>query len=69
MNAELHVVFGAGQVGFPLVERLFAAGKCVRVVKRSSGHVPAGCEVVPGDAADPTFCTEAAREATSSTTA
>ena len=64
MSAELHVVFGAGQVGFPLAERLFAVGKRVRVVKRSSGHVPAGCEVVLGDAADPTFCTEAARAAT-----
>lgn len=64
MNPELHVVFGAGQVGFPLAERLLAAGKRVRIAKRSSGHLPAGCELASGDAADPTFCAEAARGAT-----
>ena len=64
MTAELHVVFGAGQVGFPLAERLLAASKRVRVAKRSSSQLPAGCEVALGDAADPTFCTEAARGAT-----
>ena len=63
MNTELHVVFGAGQVGFPLAERLLAAGKRVRVAKRSSGHLPAGCETALGDAADPSFCAEAARGA------
>jgi len=35
----------------------------VRIAKRSSGHVPAGCEVVLGDAADRSFCVEAARGA------
>jgi uncharacterized protein YbjT (DUF2867 family) len=60
MTAELHVVFGAGQVGFPLAERLVVAGKRVRIAKRSSSLLPAGCEVALGDAADPTFCTEAA---------
>ena len=64
MNGELHVVFGAGQVGFPLAERLLAVGKRVRVAKRSSGHLPAGCEVALGDAADSAFCIEAARGAT-----
>jgi len=60
IGAELHVVFGSGQVGFPLAERLLAAGKRVRVAKRSPGHVPKGCDVVTGDAADPTFCRDAA---------
>jgi nucleoside-diphosphate-sugar epimerase len=59
----LHVVFGAGQVGFPLADRLLAAGKRVRIARRSSGRVPAGCEVVLGDAADTSFCISAAREA------
>ena len=63
MNPELHVVFGAGQVGFPLAARLLADGTRVRIVKRSSGHVPAGSEMSLGDAADPTFCIEAARGA------
>jgi nucleoside-diphosphate-sugar epimerase len=64
MNAELHVVFGAGQVGYPLAERLLADGKRVRIAKRSSAHVPPGCEVVFGDASDRTFCARAASGAT-----
>jgi nucleoside-diphosphate-sugar epimerase len=64
MDAELHAVFGAGQVGGPLAERLVAAGKRVRVAKRSSAGVPAGCEAVLGDAADRTFCVNAAAGAT-----
>jgi nucleoside-diphosphate-sugar epimerase len=61
--SELHVVFGAGQVGHPLAERLVAAGKRVRIARRSSGPVPAGCEVVLGDAADAAFCVSAANGA------
>jgi len=64
MNTELHVLFGAGQVGYPLAERLLAAGKRVRVARRSSAHVPPGCEVVLGDASDRAFCTSAASGAT-----
>jgi nucleoside-diphosphate-sugar epimerase len=63
MNRELHVVFGAGQVGFPLAERLLEGGKRVRVVKRSSGRLPQGCETALGDALDAAFCTHAARGA------
>lgn len=63
MTTELHVVFGAGQVGRPLAERLLAAGKRVRVARRSSGAVPAGCEAVLGDASDTAFCVTAARGA------
>lgn len=36
----------------------------VRIAKRSAAHVPAGCDVVLGDAADRRFCTEAASGAT-----
>lgn len=57
------MLFGAGQVGYPLAERLLAQGKAVRVAKRTAGHVPADCEVVLGDAADPVFCLDAARAA------
>src|SRR5262245_52639757 len=60
MHAELHVLFGAGQVGYPLAERLLTNGKRVRVAKRTAGHVPAECEVALGDAADPAFCLETA---------
>ena len=63
-SAELHVVFGAGQVGHPLADRLLASGRRVRVAKRSRGDVPPGCEVTLGDAADPGFCTAAAAGAT-----
>lgn len=65
MTPEVHVVFGSGQVGHPLARLLPGAGRRVRIAKRSSSHVPAGCEIVLGDAADPSFCMEAARGATS----
>jgi hypothetical protein len=42
VNADLHVVFGAGQVGYPLAQRLLAGGKRVRIVKRSAAGIPAG---------------------------
>jgi nucleoside-diphosphate-sugar epimerase len=61
---ELHVVFGAGQVGQPLARLLVLAGKRVRIARRSSATVPSGSEIVLGDAANPSFCVEAARGAT-----
>ena len=63
MESELHVVFGAGQVGVPLARLLLNSGRRVRVVKRSPGPLPTGAEAVHGDAADPTFCAQAARGA------
>jgi len=62
MSAELHVLFGAGQVGQPLARLLLHAGKRVRIAKRSSGGVP-GAEVIQGDAADAAFCARAAQGA------
>jgi nucleoside-diphosphate-sugar epimerase len=59
-SRELHVIFGAGQVGTPLAARLLDAGKQVRVARRSAGHASEGAEVLSGDAADPAFCTQAA---------
>jgi nucleoside-diphosphate-sugar epimerase len=58
--SDLHVVFGSGQVGYLLAERLVAFGHRVRVVKRSAGGVPANCDVHAGDAADRAFCVTAA---------
>lgn len=50
-NQELHVIFGTGPVGLTLAEQLLAAGKQVRLVNRSGkGQVPAGAELVGGDA-------------------
>ena len=63
MSGELHVVFGAGQVGPRLAARLLADGHRVRVVKRSPAGAPPGAELLTGDAADPAFCGEAARGA------
>jgi nucleoside-diphosphate-sugar epimerase len=60
---DLHVVFGAGQVGSFLAEELRAAGFRVRVVKRHREGVPAGAEVMLGDAADAAFCRQAVRDA------
>jgi nucleoside-diphosphate-sugar epimerase len=59
MVKELHVVFGSGQVGYPLAQKLLEAGKCVRVVKRSQGDVPEGAETMLGDATKESFCHEA----------
>ncbi len=64
MSSELHVLFGAGQVGQPLARLLLDAGKRVRIAKRSPGGMPPGAEVIHGDAADPAFCAQAAQGAT-----
>jgi nucleoside-diphosphate-sugar epimerase len=63
VSPELHVLFGAGQVGHLLAERLLAAGKRVRIAKRSATRVPAGAGLVLGDATDSAFCREAAHGA------
>jgi siroheme synthase (precorrin-2 oxidase/ferrochelatase) len=59
MAQELHVVFGAGQVGTPLAALLLDAGKRVRVVRRSSGAVTPGVELLTGDAAVPPWVIKA----------
>jgi nucleoside-diphosphate-sugar epimerase len=59
MDNELHVIFGAGQVGYPLAQTLLAAGKRVRLVKRKAGDVPPGAELLLGDATREKFCHEA----------
>jgi nucleoside-diphosphate-sugar epimerase len=63
MAEELHVLFGAGQVGQLLARILMGRGKRVRIAKRSAVGVPKGAELLVGDAADLDFCVEAARGA------
>jgi len=62
---ELHVVFGAGQVGPPLARHLAAAGHRVRLVRRSDApsSIP-GVEAVRADASDEAAAIEAVRGAT-----
>ena len=62
MADELHVIFGGGQVGQPLARLLRERGFRVRIARRSSS-APEGVEVMRGDAADRSFCMEAARGA------
>lgn len=59
---DLHVVFGAGQIGPLLAARLLELHKRVRLVRRSTGGIP-GAEFAAGDALDPRFCAEQARGA------
>jgi len=48
-NDDVHVIFGAGQIGPRLARRLLASGKKVRIVRRSEKKVGVpGVEVVVG---------------------
>lgn len=50
-TSELHVIFGTGPVGVTLAGALLNRGQRVRIVNRSGkGQVPAGAELVAGDA-------------------
>ncbi|HET7754984.1 MAG TPA: NAD-dependent epimerase/dehydratase family protein [Anaeromyxobacteraceae bacterium] len=60
---ELHVVFGAGQIGPLLADVLARQGKAVRVVRRSSASGVPGVEVVRGDALDRATCVAVTRGA------
>lgn len=64
MADELHVIFGTGPVGLATMEELIGLDRDVRMVNRS-GHadLPAGVELVSGDAADLDFARDAARGA------
>ncbi len=62
MSQNLHVVFGAGQIGPRLAALLRDRGHAVRLVRRS-GPGPEGVETLHGDAGDPAFAAEAARGA------
>lgn len=55
----LHVVLGSGQVGARLAALLQSEGKRVRVVRRSTGSVAPGLELVSGDITDQAFAVRA----------
>jgi nucleoside-diphosphate-sugar epimerase len=62
--SELHVIFGTGPLGMAVVDELVANGQSVRVANRSGeATVPAGVEVLAGDASDPDFARKAAEGA------
>ncbi|MCA9894302.1 MAG: NAD-dependent epimerase/dehydratase family protein [Anaerolineae bacterium] len=64
-NQELHVVFGAGNVGKCIMKELRERGQRVRMVNRSGvSDAPAGVEVMPGDMMDVNFAKKAAEGAT-----
>ena len=50
-----HVVFGTGQIGRLVAERLVSLGADVTSVNRSGRGSVNGAQVVAGDAADPMF--------------
>ena len=58
-NSKLHVIFGAGPLGMAVMRELVARGASsngtrIRMVNRSGkAGVPAGVEVLPGDASRP----------------
>lgn len=63
-TTELHVIFGTGALGLAVMRELLARGKRVRMVNRAGkAQVPAGVEVVRGDATDPVSTREACRGA------
>lgn len=63
MSQQLHVVFGSGQIGSRIAQRLLDAGHRVRVVSRNP-RPPAGGESAAGDARDLEFAARAAAGAT-----
>ena len=62
--SSLHVIFGAGPAGLATMEALQRRGLQVRMVTRSSKPaLPAGVELLHGDASDPGFAIEASKGA------
>jgi nucleoside-diphosphate-sugar epimerase len=62
---QLHVVFGTGPLGRAVARELFAAGKSVRMVNQSGrADVPAGIDVIRGDAYSTKSTTMACANAT-----
>lgn len=62
MTQDLHVVFGAGQIGTPLARLLRDRGHAVRIVRRA-GAGPDGIDTRHGDAGDPGFAAGATQGA------
>ena len=63
-DRQLHVVFGAGQVGYALAARLVGLGLPVRMVSRHRPSTPLdGVEWQGADASNPDAASEAAKDA------
>jgi nucleoside-diphosphate-sugar epimerase len=63
-STPVHVIFGTGAAGLATLDALLRRGERVRMVNRSGqARVPAGVEVVAGDARDPRFTTGVTRGA------
>jgi nucleoside-diphosphate-sugar epimerase len=62
MNNQLHVIFGAGQIGSRIAKLLLSRGHRVRMVSRG-GSATEGAEAAAGDAKDLSFAAHAARGA------
>jgi nucleoside-diphosphate-sugar epimerase len=59
-----HVIFGTGAVGMAVMDTLVGHGERVRMINRSgAADVPAGVDVLGGDASDPEFARCAAADA------
>lgn len=58
-TGEVHVVFGAGQIGTPLAKLLAARGHTVRQIRRKPAAAPDGITAAHGDAADMAFAARA----------
>ncbi len=66
MSTELHVIFGSGPLGQAVMRELVQRGKQVRMVNRSgkaSQNLPAGVQVMAGDAYNLDFTRRACQEA------
>lgn len=62
--SQLHVIFGSGQIGVPLAQRLVAQGHRVRVLRNASSGAITGVEVVKGNLADAASVRDACAGAT-----
>jgi nucleoside-diphosphate-sugar epimerase len=62
-DRELHVVFGAGQIGSLVARQLASRGHEVRIVRRSAAPPIDGITMTNGDAGDAAFATEVTRGA------
>src|SRR5687768_3459690 len=63
-HRDLHVIFGAGQIGRALAAELIARGLRVRIVRRGAAGVASPhLEWMSGDVLDPKFARDAVRGA------
>lgn len=64
-KSELHLIFGTGPLGKAVMRELIKQGKTVRMINRSGkAEVPAGVQVLKGDATNPANTRELCKNAT-----